>query len=158
MHPLTISLSQMVFTPLTRSLARRLLCLVASVVGKVGFTCHSVPVSSTRSLQVKTQSSYQASLFLLYPRHLPYSSAIEPFPVLHARYLNFFNESSWKDIELVFVKKRGCTEICPDGMSNSSQIPTNFIDSEKKKKRRSRLWKGNTIHFGQYRAITLQDI
>ena len=69
----------------------------------------------------------------------------------------FLMNQVWKDIELVFVKKRGCTEICPDGMSNSSQNPTNFIDSVKKK-RRSRLWKGNAIHFGQYRAITLQDI
>ena len=47
---------------------------------------------------------------------------------------SFFNESTWWSFELVFLKKRGCTEIYPDGMFYSMFSPKfhSFIDKAKK--------------------------
>lgn len=89
MHPLTISLLQMVFTlaPLARNPARKLLYLVASAAGKLVYMSHCSVAEIACRLKLKVRISLFLTFFTM---ALTESSAIAPFPVLHARYLNLF--------------------------------------------------------------------
>jgi hypothetical protein len=48
------------------------------------------------------------------------------------------------------VQKRGCAEICPDGMTDAVQLQTNEILTFS---RCPCFWKGNPLHPGKYSAI-----